>query len=279
MNAVLIPDSRRVRFFQVLLDIRPAQLGDLAKRCLGISRRYVRATSGHLFWADPVSVFGLDLLRTGVYERILTELLAATLGPGDTFVDVGANEGYFSVLAASLVGGGRVHAFEPQARLRPILDQNIRVNGSHPVTVHPVALSDRAGVATLYLRPSTNNGASSMFRYWKLGSRREQIATTTLDREFERLSIDRARLMKVDCEGAESLVVAGAAQVLAEHRIELIFIDFHPRIAGVERCAWAHERLTSAGYRLSTVAGLSLYHLPELEADVHRLGLSADPGA
>jgi predicted methyltransferase len=70
---------------------------------------------------DPVWVFGIALLRDGIYEPQMTKLLYTLLRPSDTFLDVGGNEGYFSVIASTLVPDGAVHCIEPQERLHPVL--------------------------------------------------------------------------------------------------------------------------------------------------------------
>ena len=70
-----------------------------------------------MFLVDPVSILGIDLLRNRIHEPHMTKLLFTLLKPSDTFLDVGGNEGYFSVIAANLVPDGAVHCIVPQARL------------------------------------------------------------------------------------------------------------------------------------------------------------------
>jgi FkbM family methyltransferase len=208
-----LPESTvkyNINFYSRLLRIRPAQLGAFVKQIFHIQRFFIPTQLGLRFWADPVSVFGIELMETEIYEPQMTRLLQSLLRPRDVFVDIGGNEGYFSLLAASLVKDGKVHCFEPQSRLQPILSKNIQANNvEKSVLVHPVALSDSEGEVKIFLRPSTNNGASSLFRHWKLGSASETISTTTLDNFLKTEPIQHIRLVKVDCEGAEYLVVAG----------------------------------------------------------------------
>jgi len=258
--------------YSALLRVRPAQLCDLMKRVLCVRRMQVQTTTGHQFWIDPVSILGLHLLRDGAHEEQMTRLVQLLLRPSDVFIDIGANEGYFSVLAASQVPDGAVHSIEPQARLQEILKQNCELNGSNVMLLHQTAISNRDGHMNLYLRPSTNTGASSIFRHWKLGSRVEQVVCTTLDSFFDEHSIPKARLIKVDCEGAESLVVEGAKNVLAEHRVEFIAMEYHHTICGVETCRRAHQQMIDAGYILTTVSGQCIYHLPSFEKCLQPLG-------
>ncbi len=261
--------------YSTLLRVRPAQLGDLVKRVMLIRRRHVQTSSGHHFWVDPVSVFGLHVMENGVHERHMTRLVQLLLRPSDVFIDIGGNEGYFSVVAASLIGDGAVHCIEPQSRLQAILRKNFELNGSK-VLAYQTAMSNENGYVDLFLRPSTNTGASSLFRHWKLGSRTERVLCTTLDSFFLANSISRARLIKVDCEGAEAVVIEGGRRILVEQRIDFIALEYHPSICGIEKCLETHARITSAGYVLTAVAGLCVYHVPSQGHDLGSLGKVSD---
>jgi hypothetical protein len=96
------------------------------------------------------------LVEHGVYEADEAALLSEWLRHGQTFVDVGAHVGYFTCLAARLVGPrGLVLAFEPQPRNYELLLANVWRNGLTNVVVFPWAVSDSSGFATLHLRPRT----------------------------------------------------------------------------------------------------------------------------
>src|SRR5437870_3069018 len=82
-------NALRASLYRWLMSVRPAQLADVLKRFARIKRTLLHANQGHQFLVDPVSVFGLDLLRDGVYEPQMTRLLEVLLRADDTFVDVG----------------------------------------------------------------------------------------------------------------------------------------------------------------------------------------------
>src|SRR5438094_644079 len=108
--------------YSAMMRIRPAQACAVLKRIFFVRRRSIRTTLELSFYVDPVSIFGIELLREGVFEPELTQLFRRILRSGDTCVDLGGNEGYFSVVAATLVGSkGFVHCIEPQSRLQSIL--------------------------------------------------------------------------------------------------------------------------------------------------------------
>src|SRR5438105_1935670 len=138
----------RLNFYESVLSIRPAQLAALIKRVLFIHRVVVETSDGLKFWIDPVSILGLKLLRDRTFEPSLSKLIKRLLRVGDTFVDVGANEGYFSVLAANAtIPGGRVVAVEPQQRLLPVIERNLELNQLSNVEIMSDALSDKKGTA------------------------------------------------------------------------------------------------------------------------------------
>lgn len=271
LNEILTPSVATLRFYRLLLSVRPTQFGSVLKSLFGIRRRLFRTTAGHVFWLDPVSVFGLELMTTGDYEPELSAIVKALLRRGDTFVDVGGNEGYFSILAADRVGNGHVHCIEPQSRLVPVLEENRRQNAAVPMSIHPFGLAADSGRATLFLRPGTNTGASSMFRHWKIGRTAEIVPIRSMDDFFQEAGIDAARLMKVDCEGAEHMVIDGGSRTLAEHRVDFIALEFHPHIGGQQKCFATHCLLEKHGYRLATVNGHWMYCAPGVEEDLRAL--------
>ena len=261
----------RLQLYSALLRVRPAQLAEFLKTFLCIRRLQSTTLTGQVFWIDPASIFGIELLRYGVYERQMTALLELVLGPYDTFLDIGGNEGYFSVIASNLVRFGQVHCFEPQARLYPVLRENLRLNGAENVVLHGFAVSDKDGSAEVFLKPSTNSGASSMFSYG-VGRASQNVQTVALDSFFARNGLDRVRLMKIDCEGAEGLVVRGAEEILTRKAIDFIAMEYHPQICGFEECERIHRFLKSCGYVLTKLGEQTIYHLAGLDASLQPLG-------
>ncbi|MEX2044703.1 MAG: FkbM family methyltransferase, partial [Opitutus sp.] len=152
--------SREITIARFLMRIRPAPVAAFLKMLLGVRRREIMTPVGR-FWIDPASVLGLELLEHGIHERDVTQAIRQLLRPEDTFVDIGANEGYFAVLASVFVGErGRVIAVEPQSRLQEVLARNFTLNDCRNIVVERVAVSDRPSSARLKLTPSMNNSAS-----------------------------------------------------------------------------------------------------------------------
>lgn len=182
--------------------------------------------------------FGKTWFERGGYEPLTVDLFAAVLRPGATFVDVGANHGYFTVLAAKLVGSaGRVEAFEPNPTVADALARVLALNDlSGQVAVHRVALSDREGHADFYPSVSpVNDGLSSLLvsdaalEHGVLRrDRTVRVPTETFDAFAERVGLGRVDLLKIDVEGAEALVLGGMARTLAERPPRRIVCELVP---------------------------------------------------
>jgi FkbM family methyltransferase len=158
------------------------------------------------------------------YEKGVTDAIVTALRPGDVFLDVGANIGYFATLAARIVGAsGRVIAFEPHAGARAALATNAARNEvAAIVEIVPIALAERDGDVTLYTTDeytsySTLEPSRSPMREVASFQPSGLIAATTLDRWLEGRPelAARVRCIKIDVEGAEARVIAGMARSLA----------------------------------------------------------------
>jgi FkbM family methyltransferase len=154
----------------------------------------------------------------GSYEPHVTALVEQLLQPGETAVDVGANNGFYTALFARRVGpAGRVHAFEANPVLSDRLERMIALNGfSECVRLHPVAVSDREGTARFYLSDHLDTtGMSSLVRktYLEDGACIE-VPTTALDRWARDPEIGPIALLKMDIEGAEIAALRGMEMTL-----------------------------------------------------------------
>jgi FkbM family methyltransferase len=154
------------------------------------------------------------ILFFGTWEPHATALFHEVIRPGDVVIDVGANVGYYTLLAAHRVGrGGRVYAVEPAANTRRLLRQNLRLNGLNNVTVIAAAAWDEAAAGRLHLA-DVNCGSSSL-RALGAGEPVEEVSLVRLDDVI--LAEDRSRvsLIKLDIEGAEAHALAGLSATLA----------------------------------------------------------------
>jgi len=162
----------------------------------------------------------------GTFEPRETSLVKGYLKPGMTFIDVGANIGYYTALGASLVGAqGRVVAFEPSAYAFERLSAMTSKSELMQVTAIHAGVSDAAGSLKLYLGVGSNNHTPTMVPH---GNTSESIVRVVpLDEEATRLGIERIDLIKIDVEGYEFKVLSGATRLLRERRIGAILCEFN----------------------------------------------------
>lgn len=162
----------------------------------------------------PDDVIGKPIARFGVYEFAVSQLVRQYLEPGDVFVDVGANIGYYSVIAAAAVGpSGTVYAFEPSARVRARLVRNVELNEMHQIKVRPEAVSDQSGVVRL-VEPQGLGNDGLAYVQTGAGGAGVEVRAVRLDELLE-LCSSIPQLLKVDVEGGEPQVFLGAHGLLA----------------------------------------------------------------
>lgn len=150
----------------------------------------------------------------GVWEPSLTRYIQQRLQPGDTFVDVGANIGYDSILAASLVGPeGRVIAIEASPSIFARLERTLALNATRNVTALNVAVASERGMAEVFLGPAGNLGATSLLG--ESGSVAEaRVRAAPLGDIVDEASLRAARMFKIDVEGFEAPVLRSLLDAL-----------------------------------------------------------------
>ena len=163
---------------------------------------------------------GAGLRQTGSYEPHVTKELTTILAESAVFVDVGANIGYFAMLAAARVGAtGRVIAFEPNPQNCALIRRSIAANGFAHVVVHEYAGGDVDGEFAIDITGS--NGALRAARHAGDQRVRAVILDTFLADE------PRIDIVKMDVEGFEGRVVRGMRELLKRHR-PVLFTEFSP---------------------------------------------------
>jgi FkbM family methyltransferase len=216
--------------------------------------RLAAAVGGWRYGCDLRNVIAREACLTGRTAPAETAALVASLPPGGTFVDVGANWGYFTLAAAHAVGpSGRVVALEPDPRMFAELRGNLERNGIRNVTALSVAASDRAGQAALagYAEADRNRGVSSLVAAPAGDAPSFAVRTEPLDGVLDGLGITSADLVKIDVEGAEELVVRGMARGLAAGRYRRVLVELHPgqHPDPARLGATMYETMSGAGYR------------------------------
>tara|TARA_R110002110_G_scaffold3754_1_gene19496 strand:- start:16394 stop:17203 length:810 start_codon:yes stop_codon:yes gene_type:complete len=158
-------------------------------------------------------VISRTLREQGVWEPYETTLVLTTLRAGGVFIDVGANLGYFSIVAASVVGpAGKVFAFEPDASNFALLQRNATHNNlQERIHAAQIALHDCAGEGRLYL--SRDNSGDHQIH--SSDERRDSVPVRLCHgSDYLEPLVSRIDLLKIDTQGAEYAVVKGLLPLL-----------------------------------------------------------------
>jgi FkbM family methyltransferase len=207
------------------------------------------------------------ILFFGVWEPDLTSFVRGRLRPGDTFVDVGAYFGYYSLLASKLVGkSGRVVAIEASPQNFTLLRQNLECNGVQNVRALNAAASDHEESIQLYSDMHRYTGCTTTMKEWADRYKLRPVCKVhalPLSVLLKPDEIQAARLIKIDVEGGEWQVVSGMAEILpaCRHDIE-ITVEVTPL------CLDAHGRTFDDLLSIFTSQG---FHPYRLEHDVSAL--------
>ncbi len=200
---------------------------------------------------DPVISCALAL---GVYEKFETILFQKEVRIGMTVVDIGANIGYYTIIAGDLVGPkGKVFCFEPDSESVEILRKNIEVNKFKNVECINKALSNKEGSIGFF--SSIKNRADN--RIYDPGDGRiyTEVETTTLDSNIPKdIKID---LIKMDIQGAEALAISGMEESIKRIGKTTLITEFWPdsvRKIGKSPEEFL-EKLISLGFDLYNING------------------------
>lgn len=192
------------------------------------------------------------MLVYGTWEPLESGLFLSLLEKGMRVVDVGANVGYYALLAARAVGhNGKVYAFEPTPRTYNLLCQNIKANGFSNVVTVRKAVADRSGPATLYVdRDCAVNTLSSTLE--RQGS--VSVEVITLDEYFAESTVP-IDILKMDIEGSEPLALKGMAGILRRSPQVALLTELNPfRIAELGSTAADYiAALRALGFRLFVI--------------------------
>ncbi len=175
--------------------------------------------SMYLCWPDGM---GLMFFFHRPYEKNEWQFVAKFLKPKMTFFDVGANQGFYTLLAAKQVGPiGKVFSFEPVPSQIQKLVRNIQINRFHTVTTESLALGFKAGFADMYVCLDGDEALSSL----RLPSnditsakKNIRVSVTTLDDYIKKHNILAIDFIKIDVEGGELDVLKGADNTIKNLR-------------------------------------------------------------
>lgn len=195
----------------------------------------------------------------GIYEYPKQLEFAKRVLPGQVVYDIGANVGFYTLLASFLVGPqGKVIAFEPVPRNLEYIAKHLEINGADNVAIVAAAVSDTSGAATF-----------AIGRHHTIGHLSDdgslQVELVSLDECVYGRRFPVPGVLKLDIEGSEYLALSGAASLLNEHH-PTVFLATH----GVEVHNECCEYLERKGYKLEAINGGEVSDSIEIVATYRR---------
>jgi FkbM family methyltransferase len=218
----------------------------------------IRAKQSKLsFFVQRRDLLGRHLAKYGTHEQPLTKWMSNYLAAAShrgIFIDVGANLGWHTVQAAQHDTVEAVIAFEPDMFNAWLLDRNLTLNGIDKAVINVCAVGAQRGTARIHRYKRSNYGRHSLLADYGYGSR--TVPLTDLDTALDALGLGdrRVLIIKIDVEGYEPAVIAGATQTLA--RTDVMVIEHSP---GLSRSGGLSaddmlDRLHATGFTPHTLA-------------------------
>jgi len=196
---------------------------------------------GSKMWIELSSPSAIDMIY-GTYEHDTVQVFQELVQPGMTVVDVGAHVGFYTLLAARLVGtNGRVYAFEPNPEVYNILVRNIQINGYREIVrAVPKGVSNEKRTVSLYVSRERSDEAS-FYSQESVDNACIEVETVRLDEFFADEGWPKVDLVKIDVEGAEVEVLEGMRELTSRNKDLKVIVEFNPK--NQMRACGSHTKL------------------------------------
>lgn len=208
---------------------------------------------------DISKQMGRAIYWRGAHDWSPIFTLEAILRKGDTFIDIGANQGEYTLWAARKVGPtGKVYSYEPLTSLIEQLKENISLNPVFEKVVSPISLglAEKSGELELFTQKGQNEGTNTIFQTEQFDISLGTISLDTLDHQVALRKIERIDCIKIDVEGAELQVLQGGIATLKTFRPKLL-LEIN------------QEACLAGGYAAQEILDM----LDKLNYQVYKLGL------
>jgi len=176
------------------------------------------------------NVISRHLAYHKVWEPYQTLVTKKFLQNNTEFIDIGANIGYYSILAASIVKTGHITSFEPEPNNFEILKKNVILNNLENVNLHQLAVTSKNGETLLYLNSIGNAGDHRIFskNLSNENENRRNIKITSITLDEFLIHCPVPDIIKMDIQGSEMLAIKGMKKTLEDSKRLIIFTEFWP---------------------------------------------------
>ena len=179
------------------------------------------------------------------FEKETVDLFMDLSKGSKVIFDIGANTGYYSLIAAKVNPDSIIIGFEPLPAALSAFKRNVEINKINNIRIEPKAASNIEGKLTLYVPEGDIPTSSSLIKGFREVSRELEVEAVTLDKYCRRKKIEKVDLVKMDTESSEHLVLQGMERMMKEHH-PLIICE----VLGGEAMKWHQENLPRYGYNI-----------------------------
>lgn len=200
-----------------------------AARWLNLDNKTYRKKLPDNFYmqVNPSEHIQQQLFWYGHYEKELGDLIKKVVKPGDVFVDIGANIGYFSLLSANYQPTAKIISIEPAKTVYEKLKENISVNNFKNIIAINSAVGEISEEKELFISGSDNLGMSSFMQPENYSGKKEKVPVIKLDDWFKTCELTKIDLVKLDVEGSELAALKGMKDILENYQ-PLIIVEINP---------------------------------------------------
>jgi FkbM family methyltransferase len=200
---------------------------------------------------NPRDLFGLEFILSTEAQNL--ETVMRSLGPGDVFLDIGANVGAYTILSARKVGeAGRVVAFEPEIQHFNQLQENLGLNGLSNVRPFRLALGEEEGTGRLYVKGVPSPSLVAPEGPPEARAEYELVEVVNGDEFWEDHGLAPPRVVKIDVQGFELPVLRGLGRLLSGPATTLLVCEIHPWAGVIVQDV--KELVASMGFRHITTS-------------------------
>ena len=248
-----------------------------AANSLGIANKtYKKKLDGNFYiLVNPTEHIQQQLFWYGYYEKELAIMLKKILRANDVFLDIGANIGYFSLLAANNLPSVKVISFEPVNELFQKLNENISLNNIKNITTVNAAVGEINEEKEMFLSAHDNLGMSSFQQPGNYTGKKEKVKVLTIDDWFKTSGLSSIDLIKLDVEGSELAALKGMKEVLQKQR-PVVIVEINPETLSLFNlkpaiiCNYLNQ-LNFDGFIISETGGLTNLQQSEINQTMNVL--------
>lgn len=176
----------------------------------------------------PKDSGSVDLFFLGVIESSTTAVISSLLKPSDIFLDIGANIGWYTNLAATIIKDGVVHSFEPVPSIFEKLKRNTSLNDYLcTCNLNNLALGNKTGTVEIYTFAGLPDGHSSLSTHEREDFRVSETEIVPLDDYLKENNIEQVDFIKIDAEGSEMNILEGAQKLFQMSSPPLLIIEMN----------------------------------------------------